>query len=711
MPANHRLDPQGDSSEALYREALVLHKQGKTAEAAAHYRQLLSTKPTHAQALHMLGHIEFQCGHLDTAIDLVEQSIRLCPGHAAAHSDLGVMFQQRKQENMALACFQDAVQLDRKNARAWNNLGNCLLSLEQHDRALACHEHALLLRPGYYEACYNCGNSLQALGRDEDAIERFRQAIVLQPGHAEAFNNLSQSLHTLKRTAEALEYSEQALRLRPDFLDAVTNRAGYLETLERYQEAIAAYDHLLRLQPDHPQAMNGRLHLRLKCCDWRDYHEQVAAITTAIANGEDADSPFAFLSISHSPALQLACARARNGIQFSRHELAKAHNGADTRREIPARKLRIAYLSSDYREHPMSSLVVELFELHDRERFEVIGVSLGKWPDSPIRKRIIAAFDRFIDVVEFDDAAAASQLEAMGVDILVDLNGLTSHMRAGILARHPAPIQISYMGYPGTTGLDCIDYVIADRHLIPVDEQQYFSEQVVYLPDTYQVNDRKRMIAQKLPTRAMLGLPERGFVFCCFNNSYKISPDVFDVWMRLLLKVEGSVLWLHTSNPYMKPNLAEEARKRGVDPDRLVYKSPLLLPVHLGCHRHADLFLDTLPYNAHTTASDALWAGLPVLTCMGSTFASRVAGSLLHAIGLPELVTHSMAEYEALAAELATNPHALASLREKLALNRDSHPLFDTPRFCRHIEKAYEMMWQRHVQGEAPSSIVVPAGA
>lgn len=709
MPNSRSTEPRaGREADRMYLESIALHKQGKLLEAAARYRDLLAEVPAHAEALHMLGLVEFQSGHLDEAITLIEQSVRLRPSNAAAYSDLGVMFQQRQQEEMATACFQDALKLDPGNARAWNNLGNCLLSLAQHEQALACHQRALQLNPRYAEALYNCGNSLLALGRHEEAITRFRQAIALRPHYPEAYNNLSQALDQLDRQEEALACSEQALRLRPDFLDAVTNRAGYLEHLKRYPEAIAAYDHLLRLQPDHASARSIQLHLRLKCCDWRDYHAQVAAICTAIAEGHDADSPFGFLSISHSPALQLACARLRNCDQFSGHGLATWRERFNVGNDDAPRKLRIAYLSSDFREHPMSYLMAEMLELHDRDRFEIIGVSYGHWPDSPARRRNLAAFDRVIDIDALDDAAAASQIEAMGIDIAVDLNGLTAHMRAGVLARRPAPIQATYMGYPGSTGLECIDYVIADRHLIPLDEQQYFSEHVVYLPDTYQANDRKRSIATAIPTRTMLGLPERAFVFCCFNSSHKISPDVFAAWMRLLQKVEGSVLWLHESNPHMKANLADEAHRQGVDPSRIVYKKPLKMEAHLGCHRHADLFLDTLPYNAHTTASDALWTGLPVLTCMGSTFAGRVAASLLHAIGLPELITHSMTEYEALAVYLATHPEALAAIRTKLARHRDSHPLFDTPRFCRHIERAYEMMWQRHRRGEPPASIVVP---
>lgn len=348
-----------------------------------------------------------------------------------------------------------------------------------------------------------------------------------------------------------------------------------------------------------------------------------------------------------------------------------------------------------------------MFEAHDKQRFETIAISYGPDASDAMRYRLQAAFDRFIDVREKSDADIARLLRELEADIAVDLKGFTGNGRLGILAHRPAPVQVGYLGYPGTSGADYIDYIVADKHLIPDSDERYYSEKVVYLPDSYQVNDAKRRIAASVPSRAQAGLPETGFVFCSFNNNYKITPTVFDLWMRLLQKVPGSVLWLYADNGVASANLRREAQARGVAHERLIFASRMAQAEHLARHKLADLFLDTLPINAHTTASDALWAGLPVLTCTGKAFAGRVAGSLLRAVGLPELVTNDFRQYEALAIRLATSPSDLAAIKEKLTQNRAALPLFDTARFCRHLESAYVEMWKRYQQGEAPSRLVV----
>jgi predicted O-linked N-acetylglucosamine transferase (SPINDLY family) len=353
--------------------------------------------------------------------------------------------------------------------------------------------------------------------------------------------------------------------------------------------------------------------------------------------------------------------------------------------------------------------MAELFERHDRSRFEIIGVSFGEDDKSKMRKRLVAAFDEFYDVSEKSDEEVATLLHDLQVDIAIDLKGHTQESRPGILAYRPAPIQTSYLGFPGTMGTEFIDYIIADKTVAPFEHQPFYTEKIVHLPDCYQVNDSKRRIAERTPMRQEAGLPETGFVFCCFNNNWKITPDVFGVWMRLLHAVEGSVLWLLGDNESAERNLRKEAQARGIDPARLVFAGRLPLEDHLARHRLADLFLDTLPVNAHTTASDALWAGLPVLTCEGTAFAGRVAASLLNAIGLPELVTHRIEDYEALALRLAKDPCLLEGYRNRLATNRLTHPLFDTDRFRRHLEAAYLQLWEIWQRGEQPRSFAVEA--
>jgi predicted O-linked N-acetylglucosamine transferase (SPINDLY family) len=370
-------------------------------------------------------------------------------------------------------------------------------------------------------------------------------------------------------------------------------------------------------------------------------------------------------------------------------------------------RIRLGYLSADFRQHAVAMLVAGLFAHHDRQEFEVIGYSAGPNDGSDIRSRLAASFDRFIDISELSDRASAHLIHADEIDILVDLTGFTRYTRTGILAYRPAPIQVNYLGYLGTTGATFIDYIVLDRFVAPAEQQPFYSERLVYLPDCYQCNDNKRVIAEHTPSRPECDLPEESFVFCCFNNSYKITPVFFDVWMRLLHAVPTSVLWLLDTNPWAKSNLRREALARGIVAERLVFAPRLAAPLHLARHQVADLFLDTLPYNAGTTASDALWAGLPVLTCAGETFAGRVAGSLLRAIGLGELVTTSLEEYEALALRLAHEPALLARLRARLAKNRLTHPLFDTERFTRNLETAYRRMWEMQTAGEPPTAFSV----
>ena len=442
---------------------------------------------------------------------------------------------------------------------------------------------------------------------------------------------------------------------------------------------------------------------RKRMCDWADYRKDEAKARTAV--GKQA---FALLALDSSPAEQLDCARRAaaalavpKSLMFPRL------------RPKPGGRIRIGYVSANFRPHAGAFLIAGLIEQHDRQDFEIVGYAASPDDGSQMRARLASSFDRFVDISGTTDRDAARRVHAEGIDILVDLNGFTQRARTAILAYRPAPIQVNYLGYPATTGADFIDYILVDPFVVPVDQQPFFSERLVHLPDCYQCNDDKRPISDHTPSRAECGLPENGFVFCCFNNTYKITPDFFDIWMRLLDAVSGSVLWLMDDNFWEKANLAREAAARGIAPERIVFAPKLPPPDHLARHRLADLFLDTLPYNAHTTASDALWAGLPLVTCAGTTFAGRVAGSLLRAIGLPELVTCSLEEYEALALRLSRDGDLLAALRARLARNKWTHPLFDTERFARNIEVAYRRMWERSRAGRPPAafSAASPADA
>jgi protein O-GlcNAc transferase len=492
----------------------------------------------------------------------------------------------------------------------------------------------------------------------------------------------------------------RAIKLKPGLLDAYVLLASSLMALRQFAEALVILDAYLQRRPDDQNALAAALNCGLNVCDWARADDTLARIR-GLPAGTAHSQPFAIMGISDDPAEHLQAARLR-AASVVRARVAPPRF-ATSRHD----RIRVAYVSSDFFSHATALLMAELPELHDRSAFEVYGVSFGPDDGSVLRRRVLGAFDAWLDAADRSDEEIAVWMREREIDIAVDLKGYTAAARPGIFTHRPAPVQVSYLGYPGTVAAPCIDYLIADPFLIPQAEQGWYTEKIAYLPDSYQVNDRRRQVAQHALARSEAGLPDEGFVFCCFNVSWKITRPVFEVWMRLLASVPGSVLWLLEDNPWAAENLRREAAARGIAPERLIFCPRVDNEVHLARHRLADLFLDTFPCNAHTTASDALWSGLPLVTCAGRTFASRVAGSLLHAAGLAELATASLDEYERLALELARNPERLASLRARLTRDREALPLFDTPTFCRHIEAAYRHMWRLYQQGSAPETFSV----
>jgi predicted O-linked N-acetylglucosamine transferase (SPINDLY family) len=496
---------------------------------------------------------------------------------------------------------------------------------------------------------------------------------------------------------------DQAIAARPDYVDALNNRGGVQLDLRRLEEALASYDRALAAKPDDSHALSGVADCAAKLCDWPKRAAVDAMLTNHIAVANGFIAPFVLFGYRDDPALELQCARHYTDSKFPVLP-PPLWTGEIWRHD----KIRIAYLAADYRSHALGYLVPDLFETHDRSRFEVTGISYGIDDGSEIRKRIAGAFETFHDVPGLDDAQIAGLVHDLEIDIAVDLQAYTGSERPGILARRPAPIHANYIGFPGTMGAPFLDYIMTDNVVAPFEHQQFFAEKIVHLRDCYLVNDRKRRIAPRAPTRHEVGLPEHGFVFCCFNNNWKITPVFFDIWMRLLHEVEGSVLWLVRDNEGAERNLRREARQRGIDPSRLVFADRIPSSQHLARHPLADLFLDTLPYNAHSTAVDALRMGTPLLTCMGTAFPARVAASHLHAIGIPELIVSNLEEYHALALKLARDPALFAALKAKLWRNRDTYPLLDTERATRGIEAAYTTMWEIWQRGEPPRSFAVP---
>ncbi len=637
------------------------------------------------------------------ALAMYDRALRLESRHPEALNNRSRVLLDLGRPQEALAGSDHALRIRPDDAEASYNRANALLCLGRLDDALTGYDRALQLKSDYADAHYNRGLVLQQLRRPEAALASYDRALQLKPGDAEALNNRGNVLIDLKRPQDALASYQRALSFRPDYASARYNLGLALQATNHADEAVSCYAKVLELAPDYPFAKGKLLHAKMLCCDWEGLSPLADAIEADIEAGKRSAEPFGHQAISGSAQNLRRCAE-----MFAAENFPPALDRLWRGERYDNPRIRIGYVSGEFREQATAILITALFERHDRKRFELFAFDNG-WDDgSEIRSRINRAFDEIVDISRWGDAEAAAAIRERRIDILVNLNGYFGRERQGVFRYRPCPLQVNYLGFPGTLGAEYMDYILADRQVIPPDQEAFYTEQVVQLPDTYQVNDSTRRIAVATPKRADAALPEAGFVFCCFNNNYKITPPVFDVWMRLLNAVGGSVLWLLEDNAAAARNLKREAERRGIAPGRLVFARRLKPDEHLARHRLADLFLDTLPYNAHTTASDALWAGLPVLTCVGSTFPGRVAASLLGAIGLPELITHDLEAYEARAIELATRGTTLSDVRSKLAQNRTRYPLFDTDRFRRHIESAYTTMWERYQRGERPTRFAVP---
>ena len=627
--------------------------------------------------------------------------LRLAPKHAMALQLLGVLLGKTNRAAEGAKCLRKSVTLQPGDPMAWNNLANALKSLGQFTEALQATDRALALNPGYGMAHCTRANVLMQLQQRPAALQAYDAALHFAPGLPDALVGKAIVCLALDQPATALALADQALTAQPEAPESLLVRALSLHQLKRYREAIDACLKVQKLVPGHMEALMCLVWSRAAVCEWHDAAADEQTLAHKIMwEGKVPSTPFALLGIYDDPALQRKAAEAHLAFANPAPKVARPPLSASP-------KIRLAYVSADLHRHATAFLMAELFELHDRSRFEVLGVSLSPSDHSDMRARLEKSFDRFIDVQALNDAEVADLMRREQVDIAIDLKGLTTDSRPGIFQHRPAPLIVNYIGYPGTLASEVYDYIIGDAVVTPFHHADHFSEAIVQMPHSYQVNDRQRRIAEQTPTRADVGLPPQGFVFACFNNNYKIRPEVFDVWMRLLKAIDGSVLWLLGDSDEVVANLKQATQERGVDPARVVFAPRVDLPEHLARHRLADLFLDTLPCNAHTTTSDALWAGLPVLTCLGQAFAGRVAASLLTAVGLPELITHDLAAYEARALELARDTAQLAALKQRLNEQRVQAPLFDTPRFTRDLEAAYAHMVQRHRQGLAPAPFAV----
>jgi len=717
-----------------FQQALSLHQAGQLLEAQTIYSEVLKIQPQHANSLHFLGVAAYQTKNPQLAVDLITQAIAINPKSAAFYSNLGVALMDLKDLDRALDSYEKAIAINSTNPDFHYNRGNILAELKKLDLAIISYERAIELNPnnaGYYynrgnvfkenkqldlairdyekaielnpdhEIYYAYANILLELKKLDLAIASYQRAIQLKPDYAEAYSNLGNAFVDLEDNKTAIDHYEKAVFLKPDYSEGYHNLATALVNNQQIDLAITSYYKVLQLKPDFQYLAGEIFFAKSKICDWNSYYEEKSILEKKIKEGKKVVAPFHSLSLVDSPELQRRASEIyvqQYDIEYAPEEISKKERN---------KKIRIGYYSADFHAHAMGYLLANLYEFHNKSKFELIAFSFGPDRDDETRKRIAAAFDKFIDVRLKNDEEIAALSREMGIDVAVDLNGFTQNMRLGIFAFRCAPIQVNYLGYPGTMAAPYMDYIIADKIVIPEENKKYYSEKIAYLPNSYQPNDSKRQILDKNFTRQELGLPEDGFVFCCFNNNFKILPQTFESWMRILKAVPDSLIWLFEDNESAAKNLRKEAEKRGVESGRLIFAKRTKLEDHLARQKSADLFLDTLPYNAHTTCSDALWAGLPVLTLIGKSFASRVAASLLNAIRLPELITNSEQEYEEKAIELALNSEKLKEVKEKLEKHRLTTPLFDTKLFAKHIEAAYEEMYKKYQDDLAPSNIEI----
>jgi predicted O-linked N-acetylglucosamine transferase (SPINDLY family) len=713
---------------------------GDLAEAIRSYARVIDLKPDHVAARYKQGNLQLAIGEIEAALSSYDQVIALDENHAYAFCNRGVALERLGRLEEANASYTRAIKIKPDDAFAHYNRATVQQALGRPEQALHDYDRAIEIKPDYTDALLNRGTLLEAIGRPERALASYEKAIEVNPAdagaHAKrgivltelrrwesalgAFDHslsLTPELHEarchrgrvyalLGRNAEAIADFDAAIALRPDDGYAYYRRADLLNQQQQFSAAIADYDRAIALNPGFPVLRGMRRFAQMKICDWGDLDADVAQFTTGLENGVCVSPPLPILALLGPANLHLQAARAWTVGQCPTNDaLGPIPPG------IQGSKIRVGYFSADFREHAVAQVMAAVFEAHDRSKFEMTAFAFLPRTQDAMRKRLEAAFDRFIDVGERSDLEIASLARQLQIDIAVDLGGHTAHSRPRIFALRAAPIQINYLGYPGSMGADYMDYLIADRVVIPSKHQSDYSEKILYLPHSFFPGDPTRAVSDALITRRELGLPASGFVFCCFNNNFKITPTVFEIWLRILSKVESSVLWLSRNNQDAQANLRQAALRRGIDPERLIFAERLASQDrHLARYRCADLFLDTLPYNAHATALDALSAGLPVLTCAGEGFAGRVAASMLRAVGLPELVTETLPAYENLAVCLAEDPARLTRLRNLLLDRRATAPLFDVRGYTRRLEAGYVVAHDRVQRHLAPDHIDLCSG-
>jgi len=723
---NKAISIKKDFFEAYNNKGNALQILKRYEEAIENYELAILHNTNYAEAYNNKGNGLRELNRFEEAISSYREAIKINPNFPEAYYNLANIYQILRRNNDALINYDLAIELNPSYSDALFNQGNLLYELKKYEESMISYDKAITLKPNYFLAINNRGKSLQSLKKYDEALKSFKEAIALKKDFAEAYFNIGKIFTELKNFEEALIFYDKSIALKSDYWEAFNNK-GYVEAelkklnealtsytkaielspnspeahcnmgivlheLKKFEDALVSYEKAIALNPDVEYVLGTILHVKMNLCDWSDFDRAISTVLNGINENKKVINSFSMLGLIDDPLIQLKTT------QIWVNDKYPPKNGSGEVLFIPKKKTKttVGYYSADFREHPVAYLSAELFELHDKNKFELIGFYSGTPEKSEIHSRISKAFDQFIDIRFKSDHEVAKLSRELGVDIAVDLTGLTANERIGVFSHRAAPIQMSYLGYLGSIGAEYYDYLIADSYLIKKGEEIYYKEKIIYLP-SYQVNDSKQKKIINIYTRQELGLPSTEFIFCCFNNNYKITPDTFSSWMRILVRVPNSILLLYVTNTTAKENLKQEAEIRGVSKDRIYFAPHLNRYEYLSRMQVADLFLDTFPYNAGTLASDALFAGLPVLTRIGQSFPSRMAASLLNAIELPELITSKVDEYEDLAVKLSTSPDYMSSIKQKLIQNKFSTALFNTINFTRNLEGAYTNLYQNYL--------------
>ena len=729
-----QLAPNNPDGWLNYGQALSHLKRYESALTA--FTNALSINSNYAEAWYNKALTLSELKRHEEALDCYKNTVQLHPGNTKAWVDMSVCLGILKRFEEAIECCEQAITLDGHYQQGWLNKGSALVELKRFDEAIECFDKAIGLQSDYADAWYSKGVALDRLGKFTEAITCFDKTIYFQASYILAWVNAGVALHQLRQFDNALKYQLHAIMLNHDDALPWANAGASYFALGNYQEAIKflqnaialepddvkkivslgqvffevgkhyeslnCYENALKIEPKHKYLAGRIIFSRLIVAKWSNYTERVLALLEAIREQGNASAPLDAMSIINSPNLLLKVNKAFSNSEYPHNDSL----GPIQKYSNP--KIKLAYFSADFKDHPVAYLTAELFEVHDRNRFEIYAFSTRKAESSLMRERLVAAFDHFIEVDNKSDKEVAELARSLQIDIAIDLGGHTQHARTNIFAHRAAPIQVNYLGFAGTMGANYFDYIVADQIVIPQEFAEFYLEKKVYLPNSYMVDDSQRIPSNKQFSRADFGLPEDAVVFCCFNNSYKFNPPRVASFAKILEQTPNSVLWITENNASFKSNLLAEFEKLGIPANRIIFAGRVdPMADHLARYRLADLFLDTSPYNAHTTAMDSLKAGIPIISLAGQSFASRVGASLLTAVGLPELIVHSENEFLELASKLGRDPQSLKLLKDKLTENLQSTPLFNTRLFAKHLETSYQEMHRRHSNDLPPSDIHV----